>query len=123
MRISDWSSDVCSSDLDTAHQRERHRVAEAPVEFGHVEEIHAVDAGDRGRDGEDRGPGGELAGDDALALLFEEAVGLEDPRGDVAEARETESGALDMVPQIGRAACRERGCPHGSISGVPGSIK
>src|SRR3546814_15375569 len=111
MRISDWSSDVCSSDLDTAYQRERHRVAEAPVEFGHVEELHAVDAGDRGRDGEDRGPGGELAGDDALALLFEEAVGLDEPRGDVATA------------QIGRAPCRERVCPYVCISVVAGPLK
>src|SRR3546814_3419415 len=57
---------------DAGHQAKREGVAEPPVQFGHVQEIHAVDAGDRGRHGEDRGPGGELAGDDALALLRSE---------------------------------------------------
>src|SRR3546814_9034500 len=58
-------------------QGQRERIAKGPVEFGHELEIHAVDAGDRGRHREDRRPGGELPRDHALTLLFEHAVGLD----------------------------------------------
>src|SRR3546814_11964473 len=121
MRISDWSSDVCSSDLrevgpchkplplasdgregsepadvfeapedeprTAEDQGQRERIAKGPVEFGHELEIHAVDAGDRGRHGEDRRPGGELPRDPALTLLFEHAVGFDHRRCNKSEGR------------------------------------
>src|SRR4029450_9130478 len=43
-----------------AHQRERERVPERPVELGHVAEGHPVEAGDQGGDQDDRGPRREL---------------------------------------------------------------
>ena len=45
------------------HEAEDDEIAVGPAQLGHVLEIHAVDAGDRGRHGEDGGPGGEPAGD------------------------------------------------------------
>src|SRR3546814_8876223 len=98
MRISDWSSDVCSSDLQHRH--------------GH---------------GEDRDVlylriGGDLFGAllTPLRALFEHHF-----EGDPEQhqpARDAERIKLDMErakqllteqrEQTGRAACRERGCPY-----------
>src|SRR3546814_12204498 len=97
MRISDWSSDVCSSDLvartdvgDVA--RALVAALAAPEAFG--------------------GKTIELGGPDVLsmrALLqwIAAAIGR-DPA---------------FVDQIGRASCRERGCQSGYISVVPVSFK
>src|SRR3546814_9878611 len=35
MRISDWSSDVCSSDLGDRYWRQRDVIDDAPIFFGH----------------------------------------------------------------------------------------
>ena len=45
---------------DQDHQAERERVAEDPVQLGHVVEVHAVDGADQGRREEDGGPAGDL---------------------------------------------------------------
>ena len=43
------------------HQRQRERDSPSGVvELGHVLEVHAPDAGDEGRDGDDRRPGRDL---------------------------------------------------------------
>src|SRR3546814_1603706 len=77
-------------------QGQRERIAKGPVEFGHELEIHAVDAGDRGRHREDRRPGGELPRDHALTLLFEHAVGLDHRGGDVAQAVRSEEHTSEL---------------------------
>src|SRR3546814_18257867 len=116
MRISDWSSDVCSSDLPAASARRDVESRSAPskpvatfepdvepnadrsddaeddeisplrLQFGHILEIHAVDSGNRGRHREDRGPGGKLTRDRTLALLFEQVTRLAHRDQDVAAA-------------------------------------
>src|SRR3546814_17849981 len=93
MRISDWSSDVCSSDLNGPAYAprwcrfpSRHRsapLAPAPHRRGNC------GAGDRGRDDEDR-------------------YGSLRPRS----RNRTVSGAPRPGAKIGRATCRERGCQY-----------
>src|SRR3546814_18405258 len=105
MRISDWSSDVCSSDL---------------VEPGNAEALQegvggGIGAGKGGGVGECRGTrlGGaaDLHRDDRLAQRAHlGGQGLERPQGIEALA-------------IGRASCRARVCLYGLISVVPGFLK
>src|SRR5262245_32762055 len=45
------------------------KIAVAPFELRHELEVHAVDAGDCGRDGEDGSPGREPSGDRRLLCL------------------------------------------------------
>src|SRR3546814_7504632 len=92
MRISDWSSDVCSSDLRSAHLREA-------VELALVELERVVDAGHGGRVFQ---RGGLVAGGRAFDL------------GQVVlEVRDRlRMAPVDRVLQIGRASCRERVCQY-----------
>src|SRR6478735_3366391 len=48
------------------HRGQRGRVAVLPVQFGHVLEVHAPDAGESGRHREDGGPSGQSLVDLAL---------------------------------------------------------
>src|SRR3546814_17757821 len=95
MRISDWSSDVCSSDLETA------------ADPGAVDADHVDDA----------------AGFGPLRRLVDQL--LEDPRmaaapgvaqvdgGDgVVHARIIAQWVGGSATEIGRASCRERVCPY-----------
>src|SRR3546814_14070410 len=101
MRISDWSSDVCSSDLIA----QLHRLAER---------IGA---------GKTRAIG--LAGfseDDRLVLV--DQIGIDGEGAErrlVAGIREEINAAYRL--QIGRASCRERVCQYVSISVVAVSLK
>src|SRR3546814_14631707 len=97
MRISDWSSDVCSSDL----------ISPLRLQFGHILEIHAVDSGNRGRHREDRGPGGKLTRDRNLALLFEQVTRLAHRKQDVADRSEERRGGKGCV-----CKCRSRWSPY-----------
>ena len=63
-------------------------------------EVHAVYAGDRGRNGQDRGPGGELAGDDSRALLLKETAELEHGSEHVAQAVDHSLDAAHMVEHV-----------------------
>src|SRR3546814_20296117 len=108
MRISDWSSDVCSSDLLPLRYATR-----VPGDgFG-------VPGGDWGRDplcryGPFRAQGGgpELV-DAGLSVPDAQLYG-----SGRAAARHTRSGR-----EIGRASCRERVCQYVSISVVAVSLK
>src|SRR3546814_8060425 len=94
MRISDWSSDVCSSDL--LHHRGRAlavRCADAVRPGITAADHHHMLARSADR-AERRGAGFIIAGD-ALVLLGEEIH------------RE-----MDARKQIGRASCRERVCQY-----------
>src|SRR3546814_4751963 len=93
MRISDWSSDVCSSDLvdvlfnpgDVASARDTPHV----LQRGHRERICA-----------DRPVAAKAAGAEGTGLA-----------------------QLNDRPEIGRASCRERVCKYVSISVVAGLLK
>src|SRR3546814_14812482 len=101
MRISDWSSDVCSSDLAAAAIRAR------------AGEIAGANAKDMAAA---RGKGLTDALLDRLALTpdrievmargVEEVAALPDPVGRTLAEWERPNG------QIGRAACRERVCQY-----------
>src|SRR3546814_17586581 len=79
MRISDWSSDVCSSDLDSAFiRRGSHRIGPKSIGFEH-EKKPAIPRGRR-----------------ALIWLREQDLNLRP------------SGYEPDELQIGRASCRER---------------
>ena len=76
------------------HQRERERVADDPLQLGHVGEVHPVDRPDDRRGEEDRRPGRDLL--DLLVLLdrrlaedlrLEREVDAEDVLQQLAEAR------------------------------------
>src|SRR3546814_15091118 len=97
MRISNWSSDVCSSDLQRAAREE----VDIPIERNLVAHI-----GDRlpfGREGE--GCACEIA-EHARAANADEAIDLAADMG--------QRGVDDEIAnrQIGRASCRARVCQY-----------
>src|SRR3546814_13953451 len=107
MRISDWSSDVCSSDL--AKRRA----------------LEAAAAAIRAR-------AGEIAGANAKDMAAARGKGLTDalldrlaltPDRIEVMARGVEEVAALPDPEIGRASCRERVCQYVSISVGAGSLK
>src|SRR3546814_19686758 len=110
MRISDWSSDVCSSDLDVQQACRSIAAKECslrsaqhldPFYFTQFVQSHAsaraVDAVD---EHSDRAFQARIIADRAYSANTGRAIG-----------------------QIGRASCRERGCTYGKISGVALSLK
>src|SRR3546814_13947407 len=112
MRISDWSSDVCSSDLEAG--RVPQLVAEVLVALGarQVELDVAARAGQRGHGEAQRvGAVGVDAGGELLArglLDPGRVLRLPQPRGALGDQR-VGAGAVDDVERaIGRASCRER---------------
>src|SRR3546814_12541203 len=110
MRISDWSSDVCSSDLQILF------LLLGLDAFGNDADIKAA----RHRDDriDDRGVGG-IVGD----VANERAVDLDLVDRKAGQVRKTRIAGAEVVdadrhtePEIGRAACRERGCQAGYIA-------
>src|SRR3546814_3106212 len=87
MRISDWSSDVCSSDLRLVEHDHRRLHHERPR---HLEQL-ALPAGERARE------------------LVAHVVHLEATQQGV---RPLLDGSLLRPPEIGRASCRERVCQY-----------
>src|SRR3546814_17404107 len=96
MRISDWSSDVCSSDLVVAAPKRvaRHRIFGVTV--GIHRHGHAVDTLSDGRR-------------DVLEMMVRRLMGGIEHGGQPARI---------VFYQIGRAACRERVCQDVLISVV-----
>src|SRR3546814_14546085 len=111
MRISDWSSDVCSSDLRLAE----HALAQS-LDVALVHGMHLL------ADIEALGRQPHVDGAAVLrrALLHEIAVldHLLDVVGDVRAEILDARGELAHGEQIGRAACRERVGQYGYNSGV-----
>src|SRR3546814_12043979 len=109
MRISDWSSDVCSSDLSILHD---HRLLEPilpqPGLIGFPDRPAAADEGVRGQ---------FLAAVRDAVQLGIVATAIDGPRivgdapPDEARARRL-LAAADRDVQIGRASCRERVCQY-----------
>src|SRR3546814_20779039 len=111
MRISDWSSDVCSSDL----QKRRRRCRRSWLVGCHHEAVPKVDHADLGGERRDLG---------VREVLRKAALqgGLVGGGVEVGERLGPRQGRLlalaevvDVPPddeEIGRASCRERGCQY-----------
>src|SRR3546814_15139700 len=100
MRISDWSSDVCSSDL--SHPEETGRVPQHLRQA--VQRLRAA---------------GEVEGDGKVSLAAQDEAGrrhLPAPRQGAAALEGGQIVGLaessDDLLQIGRASCRERECQY-----------
>src|SRR3546814_16733256 len=94
MRISDWSSDVCSSDL-VAVEIPPALEAEA---FVNVDFRRPSGGGDQHEGGQGTAPVGKFGGEFILAVADLDRAGV---------------GAVEN--EIGRAACRDRVCQHVEI--------
>src|SRR3546814_18274964 len=123
MRISDWSSDVCSSDLGTYQRKLRHRVGICPAstDLGieplaedrvgkaaeNCERSYRVEAGLRPARvaGKYECPEQGHAGDEDIT-----ASAMDHGKEDLLHAPFVPDGVERQ--QIGRAACRERGCQY-----------
>src|SRR3546814_11335357 len=105
MRISDWSSDVCSSDLGKILARLRRRDVEAR---GADDGLRRIILGN-----EDR----HVARADADRVG--RMLGIEFPR----QVRRGIGVEAHRHRVIGRESGRARGCKYGSISVVAGSLK
>src|SRR3546814_20571717 len=119
MRISDWSSDVCSSDLAAGHVQIYLLTGQSqPASCLQHRQYHGKAAGIPAHHGT---PRGGLRGGGNQGLNFnQEGAGALEPgedggAGDVAAALGKE--------EIGRASCRERVCQYGSISVGAVSLK
>src|SRR3546814_11143485 len=99
MRISDWSSDVCSSDLDC---RVAHPIARSSTRNLGREHIH-VDPADSISRSQNHGAFNDIAELPDIAWPF---IGL--------QCRHGVSSYLwrRHTLEIGRASCRERECPY-----------
>src|SRR3546814_19132047 len=105
MRISDWSSDVCSSDLGGALHHLPRAPARAPIMDVRAARLHRIgNAEGAGQALRHRAVGEEEAGvDDVDGLLRMEAP---DQRQDGADH------AVDVEAEIGRASWRARVCKY-----------
>src|SRR3546814_4536931 len=113
VRISDWSSDVCSSDLAMEARLERHQrlrlAAEQAREIGRAVHRVALRQIDQDRRDVARRRGKIDPTEDIGAVLTRgEPRGLL-VRGDFGQG----------VDEIGSASCRERVCQYVEISGLP----
>src|SRR3546814_11133968 len=127
MRISDWSSDVCSSDLEDRTVAEDSELADdriSPLELceHHVDPPHAADrsTGELLHVDRDIGVEGEVVRvvvdrtRDLDQLADQAAAGVEEPQGELVDAEATRLLATDHVAavEIGRASCRDRVCQY-----------
>src|SRR3546814_15206202 len=114
MRISDWSSDVCSSDLRAAVERSRN----APLDGSASPEAESVGV-DRIRG---KGRGGNFLAIDRSAWerLWQVETGNRLNLVTAFIVLLPGTGRDHQLPKwsakIGRAACRERGCQYVSIA-------
>src|SRR3546814_17859200 len=104
MRISDWSSDVCSSDLDAS----AHRIDE-PYRRAFIHLYARLAA-----------TSVALTGRQLAQRPTYDAPAYAEPQ-EFQHELQVIADSLDK--QIGRASCRERGCQYVSLSVVTGSLK
>src|SRR3546814_19820433 len=102
MRISDWSSDVCSSDLETVQLGNPHGVLTVDAEG----EVWTVEVGQPWRN--------EQAGltDEMLAVGREVTISGARSADHSEKLVKAERGINDGKANL-RASCRERGCQDG----------
>src|SRR3546814_2597771 len=117
MRISDWSSDVCSSDLaafvvssqgcaDIGICYPPHKVPQHIALSGVTTAAAAASTADDNPLASLLKPGGRVDGNAELPLPPEQAFGFE------AIASADNELLLRFSPEIGRASCRERVCQY-----------
>src|SRR3546814_15004486 len=93
MRISDWSSDVCSSDLLACDARGFSFQKDGPLDMRMAQE-------------------GESAADWLNRADEDEIADVLYHYGDERQSRRVARAIVAARPQIGRAACRERVCQY-----------
>src|SRR3546814_6535527 len=99
MRISDWSSDVCSSDLMVHHpHRDLGDAGRKLLIFDAIELIDGDAAEQRGVDG-------------LIAIKRFQAIEFEAAQFAIGD-NEKIAAATRRVEEIGRASCRERVCQY-----------
>src|SRR3546814_11431558 len=121
MRISDWSSDVCSSDLSRARQHTRGAEAQEGVVGEFDRQVQAGQEVGIGRAVGDRRRL-HLSADELRIEARRRLDGVDDLDADIA----ANGGAARVVVELGqsgRASCRERVCQYVYISEVPVSLK
>src|SRR3546814_19803441 len=134
MRISDWSSDVCSSDLPLA--KLRHLLAGAQHDRVLADQIDAADvAVEVDPDARPVQPRGDLLD---MRRLAGAVIALHHHAAIVCKARENRHGRVGIEDiarvqighplvlfgkEIGRASCRERVCQYVEISVVAVLLK
>src|SRR3546814_17291328 len=123
MRISDWSSDVCSSDLDLigADDGSLHLLLALDVHHqDHVADAAGIEGAASGGDHQ-AGALGDHGDEAVLRYHFRAAqVAVADRFAD--PQRTPRALAAPSITQTGRASCRERGGQYGVISGVAGPL-
>ena len=72
------------------------------AQFGHVIEVHPVNPGDRGGHCQDRGIGSELAGHVALAVLFEQAGGLNNAGQRLTQSAHPPQRTADVIEHVAK---------------------
>src|SRR3546814_11702454 len=108
MRISDWSSDVCSADLQAgAHQRKRRRLRHGGGESGHREVVVLEQPAKIGTE-YDAGHQGRTAEVDVVAAI--------------ALIGRPELMRQTAIDQNGSASGREKVCQEGSIPVGAGTV-
>src|SRR3546814_7420961 len=110
MRISDWCSDVCSSDLQNRHQYEK--VLEM-IEDAKAQVTVLACGGALVRDGYFVAPTVVRDLPDTARLVREEQFGPAIPVLAYDTIEDVISRANDSEYAIGRASCRERVCQYG----------
>src|SRR3546814_14016578 len=117
MRISDWSSDVCSSDL---------QALPAVVELAH-DQAGIVEGRETNTDREIEHFGDHVDRPvDALEVHGNRRVRLHETRDETAELelqQADRAGHADHPAEHGRASGRARGCQYVENSWVAGSVK
>src|SRR3546814_18041436 len=106
MRISDWSSDVCSSDL-RAGRGDRQAAVRPRIEF----RAPLWQRQRRNRHGNLLRLGGTVAAV-RIAAAVPSTLPRPPPGGRGIVEPAPHADAPDVATEIGRAACRERGCPY-----------
>src|SRR3546814_5611198 len=96
MRISDWSSDVCSSDLSRSYNSVNYGVAQYASSI--VQPLADACAANEL-------PQPRIVTESGRAMTAHHAVL-------VANVSEVEAAPDGRVPETGRASCRERVCPY-----------
>src|SRR3546814_3026730 len=102
MRISDWSSDVCSSDLDT--QRGDHEISQRACSDGRLLQAHGAEQGAGGNDD-------VVAGKLAQVARAEHADGAGDDRGHASPQQPVAAEMARGRPRLDRKSTRLNSSP------------